>query len=118
MYRFCQAERAFMLSMFRDDSTRKQTQNRKPSAMRPTPKGCGFYGLFDNTVVSLFPHILPRHHRRSCRHTNRPIGITLTKHHPFRPQTIQMWCFDHWMPRAPHRIAAMLIRIYKNDIGF
>ena len=36
-----------MLSMFRDDSTRKQTQNRKPFAMRPTPKGCGFYGLVD-----------------------------------------------------------------------
>ena len=53
MYRFCQAERALMPSVFRDDSTRKQTQNRKPSAMRPTPKGCGFYGLFDNANQEL-----------------------------------------------------------------
>ena len=40
-----------MLSMFRDDSTRKQNQNRKPSY--PTPKGCGFYGLFDKGLLFL-----------------------------------------------------------------
>ena len=80
--------------------------------------GTALIGLNDILPDTVFPHIPPRHHRRPRRHTNRPIGITLTKHHPFRPQTIQMRCLNHRMSGAPHRITAMLIRIYENDIGF
>ena len=46
--------------MFRDDFTRKQTQNRKPLqnnarqlASASTPKGCGLYGLFGNLPENL-----------------------------------------------------------------